>query len=383
MENRIDMKIEKNRFLSAFGEEARRKLIALAEEETFEDGDRVFEEGDGSDGVYLVLTGEVELTKKAGWEREAVIARVGAGEYFGEMGVIDDCGRSAGARAAGRTNLAKIPAGPLLDVLRDEPSEASLQILRRLAEYLRATNAHFITEVLRKDRMEMIGEMASGIIHDFKNPMCNILVAAELINEENRGTTASNYCKMIELQVNRMVAMAHELLDYSQGRSDLDKAVVAIEDLFGEIELLNKDYLRKNEIEFALKPVAASVEVDKDRIMRSFQNLLTNAVEAFGAGGGKIVIRAEKPDEKTVEIRVIDNGPGIPEEIQSTLFEPFVTQGKKKGTGLGMVIAKANIEAHGGTITFSSKAGEGTTFIIRLPIAEAIYGEAGKGAGTD
>ncbi len=377
------MRIENNHFLSAFGEEARRKLIALAEEVTFEDGDRVFEEGDGSDGVYLVLAGEVELTKKAGWEREAVIAQVGAGEYFGEMGVIDDCGRSAGARAVGRTNLAKIPAGPLLDVLRDEPSEASLQILRRLAGYLRATNTRFITEILRKERMEMIGEMAGGIIHDFKNPMCSILIAAELINKENRGPTASNYCKMIERQVNRMVAMAHELLDYSQGRSCLDKAATTIEDLFQEIELLNKDYLRKNKVEVAFEPVAASVEVDKDRIIRSFQNLLTNSVEAFGAKDGQIVVRAERPDEETIEVRVNDNGPGIPEEIRATLFEPFVTRGKKKGAGLGMAIAKANIEAHGGTITFSSEEGEGTTFIIRLPIAEATPEEAGEGAGAN
>jgi len=72
-----------------------------------------------------------------------------------------------------------------------------------------------------------------------------------------------------------------------------------------------------------------------------------------------------------MEIKVSDNGPGIPEEIRATVFDPFVTQGKKQGTGLGMAIVRSAVEAHDGTISFETEDGRGTTFIIRLPGASS------------
>ena len=72
-----------------------------------------------------------------------------------------------------------------------------------------------------------------------------------------------------------------------------------------------------------------------------------------------------------IEIAVADNGPGIPESLRGTLFEPFATVGKIKGTGLGMAITRAIVEAHGGDISYESAAGRGTTFRIRLPAHQA------------
>jgi signal transduction histidine kinase len=67
-------------------------------------------------------------------------------------------------------------------------------------------------------------------------------------------------------------------------------------------------------------------------------------------------------------LHVSDNGPGIPEELRDTLFDAFVTHGKKKGVGLGLAIAKSIVEAHSGTITFDTSMGQGTTFHVRLPV---------------
>jgi len=81
-------------------------------------------------------------------------------------------------------------------------------------------------------------------------------------------------------------------------------------------------------------------------------------------------IMAVSKNEKNVLFNFTDNGPGIPEEIQETLFEVFVTKGKEKGTGLGMSTVKNIVEAHGGEISFETKVGEGTKFMVSLPVGQ-------------
>lgn len=361
------MRVEDNRFFDAFSEEARKRLLDVIEYETYPGEALLFQEDDSSDCVFLVLSGAVELTKRTRHDQVEALAHVMPGEFFGEMGVFENCGRSAGARTLDKTYLAKVPAGPLMEIIRSEPSEVSLDFLRRISEYLRTTNARFIEEILRKERMQVLGEMASSMIHDFKNPMTSIRLAAELIEAGTQDETITRYCQLMLRQVERMLSMAEEFLDYSQGRSHLIKEKVNVTDLFHECELWNADYLRKNNVEFLFEPVDVILELDKNRMMRVLQNLLSNAVEALGPDGGKIDIRAAIEDQRTVVLRVIDNGPGIPESIRHMLFEPFVTKGKRKGTGLGMPIAKTLVEAHGGTISFATETGKGTTFLIRLP----------------
>jgi signal transduction histidine kinase len=174
---------------------------------------------------------------------------------------------------------------------------------------------------------------------------------------------------MIESQIARMITMAQEILEYSQGRSQLNKERVSLRDLFEETEKLNAAYMEKNCIDYVFDPVDAVVEIDRTRITRVLQNLLSNAVEAMNGRGGRIVFRALLPAPGMVELRIEDNGPGIPENIRAKLCEPFVTSGKRQGTGRGMAIAKSIVEGHGGTIGFTTETGSGTVFAIRLPTA--------------
>jgi signal transduction histidine kinase len=227
-------------------------------------------------------------------------------------------------------------------------------------------------EVVRKEKLQAVGEMASSIIHDFKNPMTSIRLAADVLSDRQPDETTSQFCQIIQRQVTRMVAMAQEVLDYCRGEARLNREKTTVRDLFKEIEVLNEDYLRANNIRISFQPVGVPLEVDRNRIIRALQNLLSNAVEALSPGGGKIEFSAGQPGPSEVEIRVADNGPGVPEEIRDTLFDPFVTAGKRQGTGLGLAIAKAVIEAHGGVISCRTSPGAGTTFIIRLPVSAGV-----------
>jgi signal transduction histidine kinase len=105
--------------------------------------------------------------------------------------------------------------------------------------------------------------------------------------------------------------------------------------------------------------------MDETKIRRALYNIASNARDAMEAGG-ELTITTDTLDNM-VEFRLSDTGPGIPQEIRDTLFEPFVTHGKPTGTGLGLAIAQKTVRDHGGTIAVESEPGQGATFIIRVP----------------
>jgi signal transduction histidine kinase len=108
-----------------------------------------------------------------------------------------------------------------------------------------------------------------------------------------------------------------------------------------------------------------SIIIDRNRFIRMLLNIIRNAAEAMAAGG---VLRVGVTrSEGEIRFTVEDTGGGIPEEILPTIFEPFVTHGKSSGTGLGMAIARAVADAHGGRITISTTPGVGTRVDISLP----------------
>ena len=115
------------------------------------------------------------------------------------------------------------------------------------------------------------------------------------------------------------------------------------------------------------KTIAPNLQLHVDLIemRKAVFNIVINALQSMTAGGA-LSISTEKKDSN-IEILISDTGKGIPKEIEGRIFDPFFTT-KERGTGLGLAIAYKIIEAHKGTITFSSEEGKGTTFIIRLPI---------------
>lgn len=356
-----------NCFFEPFSLETRERLQSQAIYTSYPKEAFVFKEGNHADGVYLIISGEVELVKIANEKRGEVLAKVEAGDYFGEVGVIDGSGRSTSARALGEVQLAMIPAALLMEALQQESGAVTIHFLRRVSHHLRTTNNRFIEEVIRKEKMQLVGEMASSIIHDIKSPMVGVQLAVDMIMTEVRSERVDEYCRLVQQQIGIISAMAQELLDYSKGRCQLVRHQLNVRDLFAGLQSLNADYLRRSNVTLKIESEDFIVEIDQNRIMRVLQNLLTNAVEAFSGKAGTIEIHAVRETTNAVQLLVKDNGPGIPEAIRETLFDPFVTHGKHHGTGLGMAIARSIVQAHGGSINFESTTGQGTTFIIRLP----------------
>ncbi len=366
------MDLKSHRFISYFQAEQATELCQIATVSSFKDGTLVFEENEIPDSLYLVLTGEVEFSKSLGSNHYQAIASAYPNDFFGEFGVLDGKPRSARAVCRGDTTLAKIPRDLLMEILGRTPGHVVLKLFSHIIQYLRITTDQYVREVMHKQKMALIGEMVNTIVHDFKSPFTGIQLSCSMLREMHADhEETQEWCDLIETQVSRMLGMAEELLEFTRGTSSLHKKTVKLSEIFAKFEKMNRTYLQEAKVDFVVTGVENIVlYADENKLIRVWQNLVTNAVDAFDGKGGRIEITATQQSQ-WVYIKIADNGPGIPQEIQSRLFEAFVTYGKRGGTGLGTAIARSIITAHGGDISFTSNSG-GTTFLIKLPVEETV-----------
>jgi len=330
-------------------------------------GDVLFEEGSPSDCIYLVLGGAILINKVDPSGKMVHLARVHEDDYFGEFGVLDGGPRSARAVADSTTVLARVPREEILEIL-GTPGEASRRLVIQIIHKIRASNSWYVTEMLRQERMTMVGHMANKIIHDFKNPFAVIRMAAEMLGRKNPGDPETlRMTEMIADQVDRIVVMADDILQFSRGNTTLVPEVFDVADMLARFENLYALYLEELGVELSVKPIRKYIKADDGKLLRVLQNLVNNAAESFRGKPGRISIEAKDLDEE-IELVVRDNGPGLPESIRVKPFEMFGSEGKSTGTGLGMAITRSIVHAHGGSINFETETGAGTSFVIRIPI---------------
>jgi signal transduction histidine kinase len=227
-------------------------------------------------------------------------------------------------------------------------------------------NAHLAQEMVANERLSAVGKMASVIIHDIKNPMGTLRVYAQVMKKKSGNEEANKLADEMIHQVDRFVNMTQEILDFTRGVSASNFQELEFYDVMNSVlDFIEKD-LEKNNVK--LKKFAqfrGIVNIDQDKIVRVFYNIASNARDAMPQGGSLTVTTIE--ENGYVRIDFTDTGTGMPEEVKKRIFEPFMTYGKKHGTGLGMAIVKKVIDDHNGRIEINSVMGKGTTITIFLP----------------
>lgn len=217
------------------------------------------------------------------------------------------------------------------------------------------------------EKMATIGDMAAGIVHDLKNPVAIMKGCVEMADDDSIGRSQRReYLEIIAHEGDRMLSLVQDLLDFSQGSVSIRKQMIGGGPYLERVRRAIAPNFQTKGIELIVSGAPEfSVNVDPDRFLRVIMNIAGNAADVLCAGG-RFEIGLEDCHERSRFI-LRDNGPGIPEAIHDSLFEPFVTSGKSHGTGLGMAIARSIVQAHGGRISFETQAGQGTTFTIELP----------------
>lgn len=221
---------------------------------------------------------------------------------------------------------------------------------------------------VREERLTTIGSLLSGMMHDLKTPLTVISGYVQLMAGEADQAQRESYAELIHKQFDHLGAMQREILAFARGERTVLFRKVYLQKFFGELEAqLRHEIARRKvpvELTFDLRD-RGTVRIDEAKLTRAIHNLARNAIEALGDGGGRLTIVVDQEPGQLV-IKVSDNGPGIPPEIEARLFQSFVTSGKATGTGLGLAIVKKIAEDHGGTIEAKSSPA-GATFVLRLP----------------
>jgi signal transduction histidine kinase len=360
--------IESSKLFSRLPAPALHQLRAAAAEKNFRDAQLIFKEGDPGDGLYMVKSGTVEISAEVRNGQRQVLSALPPGEIFGELAVLDEQPRSACASARGDTTVYFVPREPFHEVIRRFP-EAAILMMKEISGRLREFNRQYLREVLQAERMAVVGRFASAIVHDLKNPLTIIGLAADTACSESSTADMRKIARgRLEKQIERITYLVNDILDFTKGTTGdvaflyTDYAAYIkslVQELQPEVEL------KKVSIHFENPPPAIKVPVNPRRLSRVFHNLIGNAVDAMPSGG-KVSLRFSDTDSEVLtEIR--DSGAGIPAEILDKLFDPFVTYGKLKGTGLGLSICRRIIEEHGGKISARNHPSGGAAFLFSLP----------------
>ncbi len=250
---------------------------------------------------------------------------------------------------------------------RDEEFLAALSIHSAIA----LNNAELVEKLLQGERVQSLGKMANFLIQDIKKPILVSKRYAEHLRTKSLPLDAVQVLDMLLEQLNQVADLVQTTSSYSEGKTVLRMLNVSLNSTFTDYASRVEQFVgnRKCQIQNEFDK-DVTVKLDVKEFFQTYQHIIKNACDAMPEGG-KIIISTKRADKK-VEIYFKDSGLGISNGFKDKIFEPFMTLGKKEGTGLGLTITKKIVEAHDGTINVQSALGEGATFIITLPIASVF-----------
>jgi len=222
------------------------------------------------------------------------------------------------------------------------------------------------------ERDQAWAEMARQVAHEVKNPLQPMRMTAQLLqrargeNDPRADQVAERLARTVLEQTEALDRIASDFRSFA-GIAAAQKSVVVVDDWLAELrEQTARLFADKPlTLTFAAGAADASISIDQKSMARVFVNLVQNAIEA--AHGPVAVALSSRRDADRIVVAIVDDGPGVPDDVRDKLFDPYFTT-KTSGTGLGLAICRRLVEAHGGAIRLdSTRAGE-TRFAIELPV---------------
>jgi signal transduction histidine kinase len=246
-------------------------------------------------------------------------------------------------------------------------SSATMQRLRRSLEAERALRQR----LGQQERLALIGEVVAGVVHELGTPLNGVRNSFRALRRNPEGfLKRADILQLMDEALDRMAFISRRVLTLTRDPR-IEKQPIDVNEIVERTlaELQHRMDAVGVSLERRLAPGLPAISADGVAVGEVITNLVNNALDAVEAGGRVMVETSNS--HGSVEIRVIDSGPGIPEAARARLFEPFhSTKPVGKGTGLGLAISKRLVEAHGGGIAVDSRAEEGTTVTVRLPAGE-------------
>jgi len=241
---------------------------------------------------------------------------------------------------------------------------AIIFVIRDLTEQRRLEE-----QMQRTERMTAMGELASGVAHEIRNPLNTIATIIQQLKKDFRPSNDvdeyRSLTNIIYQEVQRINNTIHQFLRFSRP-DPVRPEPFRFSDMMKRLEQQYQSLMAQGGISFEMN-VRWDGEViwDRQQMQQALMNVIQNAVDAVSQNG-EISVSAAEHDDHTVEIRIKDNGRGIPEHLKSRIFNLYFTT-KADGTGIGLSIVQRTVYDHCGLLFVESDEGKGTTFLIRLP----------------
>lgn len=256
--------------------------------------------------------------------------------------------------------------------------EAHIRNLENTNEELQKAQS----EIIRSEKLASVGRLAAGIAHEIGNPLgislgyLGIIRKGEIDDEDE-----ADFLNRIETEILRINSIIKQLLDFSRPASGISEQVSVHQLIEKTIDMLKPQPMMEGiGVELELEAVENSIRADPNQVQQVLVNILINAADVFAEEGlqgdrpKKLVIKS-RTTAGDIEIRFMDNGPGIPPEQLDHIFDPFYTTKEPgKGTGLGLSVCYRIIEELDGRIYAESEPGQGTTIVVRLPLSPSQTG---------
>ena len=261
-----------------------------------------------------------------------------------------------------------------LDASNGEVGRRLVALMRDVSERrrLEEQGRDLYQQLLQTEKMAALGQTVSGVAHELNNPLATILTWSERLSLRALDDVTKRGIQTILSESERAAKIVRTLLTFSRKRHTT-RAMIELNQIVRETLSLRAYDQRVSNVAVieALAGGLPQVFADPHHVKQVLLNLIVNAEQAMLAanGRGTLVIRTwYDADQETVVLEVNDDGPGVPEDVQAKIFDPFfTTKGVGQGTGLGLTVAYAIVQEHGGRIRVSSGASQGASFFVEFP----------------
>ncbi len=258
----------------------------------------------------------------------------------------------------------------------------SLNNLMFLLEEEAAHVGQMRAQVVEKQKMAAIGQIAAGIAHEVGNPLSSISSIVQLLKRRGMDRGAADQLDLIETHIQRISGTVRQLVRLARPGPEQWERVDLGDTLSEAVRLIAFDR-RARSVDIRYDPPRAlpPTYAVRGQLQQVFINLFLNALDAMGEGG-QLRVSTERSSRK-ISVHVEDTGCGITSEVGRRVFEPFfTTKDPGKGSGLGLAVSYSIIQKHGGSIDFRSTPGQGTVFTVGIPILDRPPTETSDGTNN-